>query len=223
MDYLEKIKKLLALSDNPNEEEAKAALLKARKLMAEHKISDMDIGPETGDALLTRESKYTYTSIRDAWINRLAGVIAMSCCCSAREYRMWNKKTYHMSFVGLEDDVKVCLDVFEYAVGFIHNELKKIKNETDEYYRDEIKYKCNSYAYGFCDGINVMFRQQNESIRQEYGLVPVMCDSLKQDTARLKKSRFYQKHNLDKKPLDTENYLRGFDEGKKFSPKKILA
>lgn len=36
MDYKDKIKKLLALAESPNENEAQAALLKARQLMAEH-------------------------------------------------------------------------------------------------------------------------------------------------------------------------------------------
>ena len=42
MDYKEKIRKLLALAESENENEAKAALLKARELMAEHKLSEMD-------------------------------------------------------------------------------------------------------------------------------------------------------------------------------------
>lgn len=37
MDYKDKIRKLLALAKSPEPEEAKLALLKARKLMAEHK------------------------------------------------------------------------------------------------------------------------------------------------------------------------------------------
>lgn len=37
MDYKDKIRKLLALAKSPEPEEAKFALLKARKLMAEHK------------------------------------------------------------------------------------------------------------------------------------------------------------------------------------------
>lgn len=36
MDYKDKIRKLLALAKSPEPEEAKLALLKARKLMAEH-------------------------------------------------------------------------------------------------------------------------------------------------------------------------------------------
>lgn len=42
-DCREKIKKLLALAESPNEHEAKAALLKAKELMAEHKLSEMDV------------------------------------------------------------------------------------------------------------------------------------------------------------------------------------
>ena len=39
----EKIAKLLALAESPYEEEAKAALLQARRLMAEHKLMPEDI------------------------------------------------------------------------------------------------------------------------------------------------------------------------------------
>lgn len=38
MDYKDKIRKLLALAKSPEPEEAKLALLKARKLMAEHEL-----------------------------------------------------------------------------------------------------------------------------------------------------------------------------------------
>ena len=40
MDYKERIRKLLALAKSPEENEAKAALLKARRLIAEHKLTE---------------------------------------------------------------------------------------------------------------------------------------------------------------------------------------
>ena len=43
MDYKEKIKKLLALAESPVKAEAQAALLKARELMAKHKLSERDL------------------------------------------------------------------------------------------------------------------------------------------------------------------------------------
>ena len=41
-DYRDKIRKLLALAESPNENEAKLALLKARQLMAEHKLTERE-------------------------------------------------------------------------------------------------------------------------------------------------------------------------------------
>ena len=42
IDYKEKIRKLLALAESPVEAEARAALLKARQLMAEHKLTERE-------------------------------------------------------------------------------------------------------------------------------------------------------------------------------------
>ena len=42
----EKIARLLALASSPYEAEAKEALLKARQLMAEHKLRPEDINPQ---------------------------------------------------------------------------------------------------------------------------------------------------------------------------------
>lgn len=43
MDIEKKIRKLLALSESPNEFEAQAALLKARQLMAEYKLTEAEL------------------------------------------------------------------------------------------------------------------------------------------------------------------------------------
>ena len=42
-DYKDKIRKLLALAQSPVEAEAKAALLKARELMAKHKLTEAEL------------------------------------------------------------------------------------------------------------------------------------------------------------------------------------
>ncbi len=221
MDYIDKIRKLFALADNPNEEEAKAALLKARKLMAEHKLTDRDIKDVGGEELVTLESKYTCTSIRDSWLLKLSGVIAYNYCCSARSYKEWNKKTRYVHFVGFDDDVHVCLEVFEYAVGFIHNEFARIKNDLDSYYRKDLRTLCNSYAYGFCAGLKNMYQRQSEEIQNEYGLVPVMSDVLKEDNAKFPKSNFYQKYDIEFDRYSTE-YSDGFYDGTNFTANRVL-
>ena len=47
-DYKDKIRKLLALAESPVEAEAKAALLKARQLMAEHKLTEAELKEANG-------------------------------------------------------------------------------------------------------------------------------------------------------------------------------
>ena len=223
MDYRDKIRKLLALADNPNEEEAKAALLKARKLMAEHKLTDTDILIPDKDDLVRLDTRYTCTSIRDSWLMKLAAVMANNYCCSARTEKEWNKKTHKIHFVGFDDDVHICLEVFEYAVGFIHNEFKRIKKDLDSYLRGDIRDLCNSYAYGFCDGLKMMFNRQSEEMRQEYGLVPVASEALKQDSGKLRKSNFYSKHRIDTDGWDSSLYFSGIADGKKFNPNSLIA
>ena len=64
---LEKIRKCLALSSSPNENEARTALLMARRLMAEYKIGS---GEEIAEGQMPeqRMSSITYTTIRDNWV-----------------------------------------------------------------------------------------------------------------------------------------------------------
>ena len=53
-DYRQKIRKLLSLAESPNENEARAALLKARQLMAEHNIRLRDL-QDAGSRKVRRE------------------------------------------------------------------------------------------------------------------------------------------------------------------------
>ena len=54
MDCKDKIRKLLALAKSPEPEEAKLALLKARKLMAEHKLTERDLDEPAATATTKR-------------------------------------------------------------------------------------------------------------------------------------------------------------------------
>lgn len=60
MDYKDKIRKLLALAKSPEPEEAKLALLKARKLMAEHKLSERDL-EERNTTVIKRAIRETFS------------------------------------------------------------------------------------------------------------------------------------------------------------------
>lgn len=82
-DYKDKIRKLLALAESPNEHEAKAALLKARELMAEHKLTEVglkDVEKQPVENILT---DITCSKRRNPWVIRLSVVIGENYCCKS--------------------------------------------------------------------------------------------------------------------------------------------
>lgn len=218
-DYKDKIRKLLALAQSPEEEEAKAALLKARKLMAEHKISEADVISKQNQRVKKLLTDITCSKRRDPWIAYLATVIGGNYCCKCiRSYRR-NKQTQTIGFLGLEDDIEICIAIFKYAVDCILSEIKRIKKGYDGYYeRDFVKRHCNSYAYGFISGISVAFKKQQEE-QQEWGLVLTTPKEVLIAAQGLKHGNFISKAASDISELA---YSEGYIKGKEFDPTRRL-
>lgn len=72
MDVKDKIAKLLALADSSNEHEARAALLKARELMAENKLRPDDIKRTKDMKVIRRVLDITCTKMTNPWAVELA-------------------------------------------------------------------------------------------------------------------------------------------------------
>ena len=156
-DILKKIEKLLALAgNNPNENEAIAAALKAQEMMAKYNIEFADIQGSEVKAEIVKE-RYTpkksshYVS---KWKYSLAQIIAKNFCC----------KTYSLGrdaivFYGYEKDAKIALQVF----GFLFETGNRL---ADKYYRKckkegrETKGILNTYLTGFCAGIKEVLDKQ---------------------------------------------------------------
>lgn len=128
-DYKEKIKKLLALAESPNENEAKSALLKARELMAEHKLTEADCkeaGKRKAKEIIT---EWTSSKRRDPWITLLAEVIAQNHSCIAFFQRLPGKQTAYTGFIGIEDDVELCAQIFDYAAKCVQARINEFKKD----------------------------------------------------------------------------------------------
>lgn len=76
---VDKIQKLLALSESSNEHEAKASMLKAQELLARHKLSLKEVQEYKISDIKERRSKITFT--RAKWKAQLAGLIADNFGC----------------------------------------------------------------------------------------------------------------------------------------------
>lgn len=162
---LNKIRKVLALTQSPYQEEAQAALLKAQELMmqyglsmAEVKEDDIETKKVIDDCILQKR--------RNTWYEKyLAAVIGNNFRC--HPYFTPGRGIY---FIGLKSDVEIAREVYLYALSvmlFLANEyLKKLKDQMA--YKKGIK---NDYILGFIYGLERKFKSQVEA--KSYALILV--------------------------------------------------
>jgi len=220
VNYKDKINKLLALAESPNEHEAKAALLKARQLMAEHKLTEAelkDVEKQTVKNILT---DITFSTRRNPWITALVTVLGENYCCKGYASHIYRKQTKQIGFVGLEDDVEICVAVFQYAVDCILSKIKEIKKENSGYPSGYIRKQCDSYGYGFIVGIFAAFEKQQEENEKDWGLILVTPKEVEEATQGWKKGKF--KICLQENILEP-TFDVGYEDGKEFDPTKWLA
>lgn len=150
MDYKDKIRKLLALAKSPEPEEAKLALLKARKLMAEHKLTERDLD-EHDTTVIQQEIDETFSKKANSWMAPLSSIIGENYCCAAYRCKRGAKTTvWRVGFIGLKDDFEICVKIFRYAVRCVKSEQKKLRKQHRDYYTpQEIAKICDSYGYGW--------------------------------------------------------------------------
>lgn len=153
---LNKIKNLLDLANNnPNENEAIAAALKAQELMAKYNIEldQLDDKKETREIVKEVYHQSDKHEMKK-WKIGLAGIIAQNFRCEV--YLLGVKGVV---FYGYKEDAKIALQVFSYlyeignkfAVRY-YNKCKKEGKET--------RGVMNTYLVGFRDGVAEVLEKQ---------------------------------------------------------------
>ena len=110
-----KIKKLLALSKSPNENEAMAALEKARKLMEENGLSEQDCN------VYTEETKYSKS--RPRWQYIIAKGVAWINGTVIRIVNDYNSLV--VRFHGAETNVFISKEMYQYLVKTVNRMAKQ--------------------------------------------------------------------------------------------------
>lgn len=153
---LNKIKNLLDLANNnPNENEAIAAALKAQELMAKYNI-ELDQLEDKKETREIVEEIYHQSDKHEMrkWKIGLADIIAQNFRCKV--YFM-NKKD--VVFYGYKEDAKIALNVFTYLyeIGnkFAVRYYNKCKKEGEE-----TRGVMNTYLVGFKDGVAEVLEKQ---------------------------------------------------------------
>lgn len=221
MDYRLKIKKLLALAESPNENEARVALLKARELMAEHHLTEEDCVGDKGQKIVRFKTEFTCTKLVNPWMVPLNGVICTAYRCLPMTSRWSRAKTYAIGMIGFEEDVSLCNELYAYAVKFIEDRNKKMAAELEKIgapakYIRQLK---NSYGYGFTIGLQEAIEAQNGAKKQEWGLVLVTPSEVKASVADMGSLNF--ESNAEKE-VSKSDYLEGYKDGREFNTRSVL-
>lgn len=207
---VEKIKKLLALSESSNENEAQISLLKAQELLAKYKLSLKEVKEFKIYNSSIKEKVSTVSFTKAKWKSELAQLIADNFGC----YHFFKTRgTNVITFFGREEDIIVCNIVLEYAVDCINNTVKKLRYQ---YSKEGYSTKGleNDYALGFIEGLNNKFEEQKRK-NQEWGLVLVKDAEVVESYGNKKFKRSIDTSTQFKGYK--EAYYQGCKEGEKFS------
>lgn len=221
MDYKEKIRKLLALAESPNENEAKEALLKAREIMAKHKLSFADVEKKVNEEIKEIEVKdITFSSRKNLWIKDIAFEVATHYCCKSILYSCAGKQTHTVCFVGVGDDVELCSEIFKYAVESVFSQITRIIQNSESYLTSkDMKLIRDSYGLGFAEGLSIAFSEQEEK-NPEWGLVllvPAQVNEyLKSINAKPKK---FKTKNIQ---IEKNVFNKGLVDGENFNPSRRI-
>lgn len=213
-NYKEKIKKLLALAGSSNEHEAKAAMLKAREIMGRYKLTEKDLEEKGNRKIKTVRTGIIFTSRTDYWMGRLKEVIAENYCCTSAIWSITRQKM-EVCFIGFENDVEICEEVFRYAVDTVRHYTDQIRKNKD-FSTTEIRSACFNYGLGFVEGCKEAFADQGE---ESWGLVMVVPQEVKDEFTRSVTGEI--KHTIHYSE-NVEQYSKGFEDGKNFKPGRSI-
>lgn len=207
---LEKIQKLLRLSNSPNEGEAMNAVAAAQRLMAEFHISQDEVSLEDKSSVIEEAITEKTKTVSNKRAIMAAHVAAhFRCRCFVRGNRI--------KLIGEEVDVKICRKTFEFAWLAYEKLFKKWAGASEDYeYADRSGRLLlrNSYFEGFVKGLVEAF-SQNES-NKEYALALIIPNSVMEHVSEnypnLRTKRFSSRRSAEG-DAGSEAYVSGKADG----------
>lgn len=207
---IEKIKKLLALSESSNENEAQLSLLKAQELLVKHKLSLKEVREFKVYNSEIKEKRSNVSFTKAKWKAKLGRLIAENFGC----YMYYKThRTQTITFFGREEDIIICTIVLEYAIDSINSKVRRLRYQysKDGYSTRGVE---NDYALGFISGLAEKFEEQKRK-NQEWGLILVKD---KEVTEAHENIKFKGSINTSTKFQGHDDaYYEGQDDGKQFS------
>jgi len=206
---ISRIQKLLARRRSSFIAEADTALLKAQALMVEHGLTMADIeGQEINQPVLQEK---IYNSVAPIWHGKLADILATNFRCKGFwQYLRDNGKLKKiMMFLGYEEDVKICVEAYRYAIFYINHNIRIQKKKNPRLTTGYI----NTYIDGFIFGLYTKFEEQVK--KEEWGLILVTPPAVQSEFNALNVKMHSQKDTRfsNKNP---SAFHKGYCDGKHF-------
>ena len=220
---LDRVKKLLALSENnPSEEEAESAMLTVQRLLAKYGLAMSDVEemetPETDEPVITEEASHLKRI--PWWHAGLANIIARNFRCECLLMRQRRGRTLlftYVRFYGHPKDAAVCKEVYQYAVRYAdwasHVYVEQCKRMRGPIKTTGIK---NDFLSGFLSGLQEKFQKQ---VKENNWQLVVVSDEAVKNAAKKdtngKTHRRSVQFNQDAGALSA-----GYQKGAQFEPVK---
>ncbi|MDD3477385.1 MAG: DUF2786 domain-containing protein [Candidatus Izemoplasmatales bacterium] len=157
---IDKIEKLIKLSASDNENEAKAAMMKAQELMAKYEIDRERLSDGKEERPVV---SFTSMPFRDDWVKDVANVIAHNFRCrlimSCGRYK-GSGGVFRLKFYGFEEDAEICINIFEYAVKVVRKRFGTLRAIYADAGREFARNEKMNYTEGFCAGLHKNFEEQ---------------------------------------------------------------
>ena len=213
MTIQEKIKKLLELSVNngATEHEAQVALLKARKLMIDHKINESELNNSNENDIVKVELNYNFNI---SWMYGLMLVFKNNFGIFSYAIEKSNEK--HIVLFGDRINVDCVKILFENCYNYIIAARDKYCNDYIELFGKIEPNIGLSFISGFINGLSDKYEEQNKSLNKKEALIILpdkkISDEFNEFTKDFKKEEFNFTMNDD----DMIANIHGYKEGHKF-------
>lgn len=226
-DIRSTIQKLLNLAHDKGatEAESQAALLKAKELMMKYNLDNVEVSQSSNNTNSRDVKRYmtdiTFTKRTEVWIADLAHLIAKNSRCMSFFTHGYGDQKRTIGFYGYDEDLQICVVMFNYALYCIWDHFPEIRNNLKEKYGFGIKQSrpyTDGYAIGFITGMRDAFEKQYEEHKQEWGLVALTPTAVIEYVENKVTSV-----DLGKGPsIDRNSYHQGVKDGKKWKPQSTL-
>lgn len=161
-EIIEKIQKLLALSNSPNEQEATLAANKAQKLLLQYNLTYADLDDVKEETIKKVFEQYKQRVI---WKGELAKVIAINNFCDFWYQKKYYPNTYEYVFVRKPHNIEVCQWLYDYLTETIERLAERAWKKEKE--------KASIYTHGknwknsFMIGCVYRLREKMEEQRKQ--------------------------------------------------------